>query len=139
MYVFSKIYCSLTKNEAEDILIPMYYSPSASGFIILTSNIFSLSSNTFNKFILESNLETEKLTMSFTSNTTSLCTINKCCRNELWYFSDPIFYPMNTNQPHINAAKLNSQQQSELWSLRMGSAGESNLRMIHKHVTGVSP
>ena len=46
---------------------------------------------------------------------------------------------MTTNQPHINAEKLNSQQQSELWSLLMSSTGESTLRMIHKYVTDVSP
>ena len=117
----------------------MYYIPSAFGTIISPDNICSFSNSTFHKFIIEFNIETGCGTMSFISHNTSPFTIATYRCNGIWYFSDHIFYPMTSHQSHTNASILNSHQQYELQSLLMGSPGESTLRMIHKHVNGVSP
>ena len=44
--------------------------------------------------------------------------------------------------PHVTSTsfhtnKLNSQQKSELWSLSLGSPGETQLSEIHRHSDGV--
>ena len=83
MYGCGKGDLSITKNDGHNILIPMYYSPPASGTIISPDNICSSPCNSFHKFVLESNLENGSGTMSFLSHNAPPCTLETQLRNGL--------------------------------------------------------
>ena len=54
-------------------------------------------------------------------------------RNGLWYLQDCFEY--NGIQPTVR--RLNRQQEAELWSLRLGSPGTTQLETITNHSTGM--
>ena len=113
----------------------MYYCAQASGTIISLDAICSSLDNSYYKFGLESNLITGHGTMTFESPDNTTHTVTTVRNNGLWFLSQNVIY--STLSHRVNKSKLNKHQQAELWSLRLGCPGETQLTSLHHHATGI--
>ena len=106
------------------------------GTIISPDYVCANSTMGLEYFNIYSNVKTGRGLITFskeeaTPDTT--CTLPIYRRNGLWYLQDSFEY--NGIQPTVR--RLNNQQEAELWSLRLGSPGTTQLETITKHSTGM--
>ena len=119
---------SLATTDDEEFLVPVYYSMDTTGTITSPDHVCTMLNGKFTKFEVSSNITTCTGTLKFIDYNNRKQTLLLHRDNGLWYLVDIYYY-----SPHVSGQckkVLNKQAEMELWSLRLGCPGETELSDI---------